>query len=178
MGTRGSGGRAPARAARPWVGGMLGVGGMFAAILAVMFVVPAAVPQAGAQTAPLPPTREQPAANANTEAALPGPGTRTPPPGYERDLLRLSEVLGSLAFLRTLCAATDAPQWRERMAALMESEARDAATRATIAGAFNQGFRAFAITYRTCTPAAQAATARYLSEGERLTRAVASRFGE
>lgn len=176
MGTRGSGGRAPARAARPWVGGMLGVGGMLAANLAVMFAVSAAVPQATAQTAPLPPTREQPAANANTEAAL--PGTRAPPPGYERDLLRLSEVLGSLAFLRTLCAATDAPQWRERMAALMESEARDAATRATIAGAFNQGFRAFAVTYRTCTPAAQAATARYLSEGERLTRAVASRFGE
>ncbi len=165
MGMLGFAGRMSARALRPWT----------VAVLAML----AAVPPAAAQTAPLPPAREQPVAGgADADASASGPGSRPPPPGYERDLLRLSEVLGSLAFLRTLCAATDAPQWRERMAALMESEARDAETRATIAGAFNQGFRAFAITYRTCTPAAQAASARYLSEGERLTRAIASRFGE
>lgn len=111
---------------------------------------------------------------AQEEAA---PVLRQPPPGYEKELLRLSEVLGSLAFLRTLCNAGDAQQWRERMAALMESEARDAEGRARIAGAFNQGYRAFSVTYRTCTPAAREAITRYLAEGERLTRAIAGRFG-
>ncbi|MGV6874415.1 TIGR02301 family protein [Pseudochelatococcus sp. B33] len=128
-----------------------------------------------AQPIPLPPAREQPSAGSGPDAGTPG---RTPPPGYERELLRLSEVMGSLAFLRTLCGAGDAAQWRKRMAALMDSEARDAETRARIAGAFNQGYRAFAVTYRTCTPAAEVAIARYLAEGERLTRAIAARFGD
>lgn len=128
---------------------------------------------AAAQTVPLPPAREHPPAGSAPVA----PG-RAPPAGYERELLRLSEVTGSLAFLRTLCGAADAGQWRERMEALMASEARDAEAQARISGAFNKGYRAFAITYRTCTPAAQVATARYLEEGERLTRAIASRFGD
>lgn len=122
--------------------------------------------------APLPPVREAPA-----ESAPEPEGPRTPPPGYENNLLRLSEVMGALSFLRTLCGAPDAPQWHGRMAALIDSESRDAQTRARLAGAFNQGYRGFSLTYRTCTDAAQIAVSRYLAEGERLSRDIAARFG-
>ncbi|MGI6247205.1 MAG: TIGR02301 family protein [Pseudochelatococcus sp.] len=129
---------------------------------------------AQAQKAPLPPARTAP----EREEAAPAPEvTRTPPPGYEDDLLRLSEVMGALSFLRPLCGAADASQWRERMAALIDSETRDPETRARLAGAFNQGYRGFSVTYRTCTDAAQLSVARYLAEGERLSRVIAARFG-
>lgn len=144
-----------------------------AGLLTLLGAVSLPAVEAVAQPVPLPPARDG-AASGGSGASSPG---RQAPQGYERELLRLSEVMGSLAFLRTLCGANDAPQWRERMAALMESEGRDAETRARIAGAFNHGYSGFAVTYRTCTPAAEAASARYLAEGERLTRAIAARFG-
>lgn len=98
-----------------------------------------------------------------------------PPPAYEPDLLRLSEVIGALAFLRDLCDAPDAPQWPARMQTLIEAEGEANAER--LAGAYNRGYRAFALTYRVCTPAAERAIAGYLAEGERLSRSVARRFG-
>lgn len=98
-----------------------------------------------------------------------------PPPAYEPELLRLSEVIGALAFLRDLCDAPDAAQWPARMQTLIDAEGETNAER--LAGAYNRGYRAFAITYRVCTPAAERAIAGYLAEGERLSRSVARRFG-
>lgn len=98
-----------------------------------------------------------------------------PPPAYEADLVRLSEVIGSLAFLRDLCGAPDAPEWPARMQVLIEAEGEGSAER--LAGAYNRGYRAFALTYRVCTPAAERAIDTYLVEGERLSQAVARRFG-
>lgn len=98
-----------------------------------------------------------------------------PPPAYEPDLVRLSEVIGSLAFLRDLCGAEDAPEWPARMQVLIEAEGEGSAER--LAGAYNRGYRAFALTYRVCTPAAERAIDTYLAEGERLSQAVARRFG-
>lgn len=157
--------------------GSASIGAAVSRLLAGLLAGLCACAVAVAQPAPLPPVRGGQGVEAGEPQAA-APAARPQPPGYERDLLRLSEVMGALAFLRTMCGAADGPQWRERMATLMESEARDADTRARIAGAFNQGYRAFAVTYRTCTPAAQAAVSRYLAEGERLTRAIAGRFGE
>lgn len=99
----------------------------------------------------------------------------TPAPAWEPELLRLAEVMGALAFLRDLCEAPDAPEWPARMQRLIEAEGGARGER--LAGAYNRGFRAFALTYRICTPAAERAIAGYLDEGERLTRAVARRFG-
>jgi uncharacterized protein (TIGR02301 family) len=92
-------------------------------------------------------------------------------------MLRLSEIMGSLAFLRTLCSATDANEWRSRMTALLDAEATTALRKEKLAGAYNKGFRTFALTYRSCTASANAAIERYLAEGRTLSRAIAGRFG-
>ncbi len=49
--------------------------------------------------------------------------------------------------------------------------------RARLAARFNQGYRSFASVYRSCTPAAVYAVARYTEEGERISRDIAARYG-
>ncbi|HEX2724321.1 MAG TPA: TIGR02301 family protein, partial [Beijerinckiaceae bacterium] len=100
-----------------------------------------------------------------------------PAPPYEKDLLRLSEIVGSLAFLRSLCASSDAAEWPKRMQALLESEGTTPGRRERLAGAYNRGYRGYALTYRVCTPSATEAMARYLKEGEALSRNLAGRYG-
>jgi uncharacterized protein (TIGR02301 family) len=97
------------------------------------------------------------------------------PPAYEADLMRLSEVMGSLAFLRGLCEAQDAEDWPQRMRDLLEAEGSERAER--LAGAYNRGYGAFALTYRRCTPAAEIAIGRFLEEGDALARMIAARYG-
>ncbi len=136
----------------------------------------AAVP-AGAQQGrgASPPARGAPAAPAKPPEPPPAP--EPPPPPYEKELLRLSEVVGSLAFLRTLCASSDAGEWPKRMQALLETEGTTLGRRERLAGAYNRGYRGYALTYRTCTPAAREASNRFLKEGETLSRNLAGRFG-
>src|SRR5215203_1908398 len=107
----------------------------------------------------------------------PAPPVEPPAPPYEKDLLRLSEIVGSLAFLRSLCTAADAAEWPQRMQALLETEGTTPGRRERLAGAYNRGYSGYALTYRTCTPSAAEATARYLKEGEQLSRNLAGRFG-
>ena len=123
-----------------------------------------------------PPTRSAPAPVPG-KPAEPPPAPEPPPPPYEKEVLRLSEIVGSLAFLRALCASSDAAEWPKRMQALLESEGTTPARRERLAGAYNRGYRGYALTYRTCTPSATEATARYLKEGETLSRNLAGRFG-
>jgi uncharacterized protein (TIGR02301 family) len=63
------------------------------------------------------------------------------------------------------------------MEALLEAEGTTPGRRERLAGAYNRGYRGFALTYRTCTPNAHAAVARYVREGESLSRTLAGRFG-
>lgn len=100
-----------------------------------------------------------------------------PAPQYEPQMLRLAETLGALTFLRDLCGAGDGAQWRERMTNLLDSEGRDEARRARLAGAFNRGFQDYAAIYLVCTPNAELALARRLAEGQKLTRDLATRWG-
>ena len=100
-----------------------------------------------------------------------------PPAPYDRDLMRLSEIIGALAFLRGLCAAPDAAEWPSRMKAIMETEGVTPNRRDRLAGAYNRGYRGYSLTYRACTPSAAEATTRYLAEGERLSHAISGRFG-
>lgn len=95
---------------------------------------------------------------------------------FESRLLRLSEILGSLHYLRNLCGETS-NQWRDEMEELLRTENPDAARRARYVSSFNSGYRAFAAGYTTCTESAYAAIARYMREGEELSRDVAARFG-
>ena len=119
-----------------------------------------------------------PAAHAQQAAPAPEQAERPPagpPPIYEKELLRLSEVIGALAFLRGLCESEDAAEWSEKMQALLDSEGPARAER--LAGAYNRGYGAFALTYRICTPSAELAISRYLDEGDRLSRLISSRYG-
>ena len=99
------------------------------------------------------------------------------PTVYEPDMLRLAEIMGSLAFLRQLCGGSEAAEWRARMAELIDAEGVTEGRRDRLAGAFNRGFRAFALTYRSCTPAAIEASERLSADGRRLSRGLAGRFG-
>ncbi len=100
-----------------------------------------------------------------------------PPVAYEPDLLKLAEIMGSLAFLRQLCTGPDAQRWRARMLELMEVEGTSAGRKERLAGAYNRGFSGYALTYRNCTGSAQEATARLSGDGDKLSRRISARFG-
>src|SRR4051794_22165752 len=70
----------------------------------------------------------------------------TPTAPYEAQLLRLSELMGALHYLRGLCQAPDATAWRAKMNTLIASEGLDEAAKARYAGAFNRGYRTFRLT--------------------------------
>jgi uncharacterized protein (TIGR02301 family) len=95
---------------------------------------------------------------------------------YDERLMRLSEVLGAVHYLRELCGANDGQLWRERMRELMEAEGSSALRRAKLTRSFNNGYRSYSRTYSTCTASAQTAIARFLAEGadiaEGLTKSV------
>lgn len=119
----------------------------------------------------------RPAPAAPAKPAEPPPAPEPPPPPYEKEMLRLAEIVGSLAFLRSLCSAQDSGEWPARMQALLESEGTTPARRERLAGAYNRGYRGYALTYRACTASATEASARYLKEGETLSRSLAGRYG-
>lgn len=108
--------------------------------------------------------------------AQPPPQLENLPP-YEPQLLRLSEIMGALAYLRDLCGAEDGPVWTARMNALIEAEAGGETRRERFAGAFNRGFRGYQVTYRTCTDNARTAMERFIAEGGRLSHDITGKFG-
>ncbi|MCT7375973.1 TIGR02301 family protein [Chelativorans salis] len=95
---------------------------------------------------------------------------------YDRQLMRLSEVLGSIHYLRRLCGEEDGG-WRAQMEALLRAEAPSEERRAKLVASFNHGYRSFAAIYSTCTESAVQAIERYMSEGEALTSEIVLRYG-
>ena len=71
------------------------------------------------------------------------------PPIYETQLLRLSEILGALAFLRDLCGGTDGGSWRSEMIALLAAENPGPERRGRLVSRFNHGFETFNAVYRS-----------------------------
>ncbi|WOJ90021.1 TIGR02301 family protein [Methylocapsa polymorpha] len=113
------------------------------------------------------------------EPPAPGPETpasEPPPPPYEAQVLRLAEILGALSYLDELCGSGDSAEWRARMQALLEAEAKTTFRKERLAGTFNRSFRGYERSYRVCTPNAQAVINRFLAEGGRLTHEVVNRF--
>ena len=84
---------------------------------------------------------------------------------YDDKLLRLSEVLGAIHFLRELCGSNDGMLWRDRMVELMNSEGSSALRRVKLTRAFNSGYRSYSRTYTNCTPTAQGAINKFMAEG-------------
>jgi uncharacterized protein (TIGR02301 family) len=95
---------------------------------------------------------------------------------FEGQLLRLSEILGALHFLRNLCGE-EGDDWRAQMEQLLEAENPDGDRRARLIARFNHGYRSFEGTYVSCTESAIAAISLYMREGAELTRDTANRYG-
>jgi uncharacterized protein (TIGR02301 family) len=96
---------------------------------------------------------------------------------FDNDLLRLSEILGALHYLRGLCGPNEGQKWRNEMQALIDAEApAGTPRRARMMASFNRGYRGFQQAYRTCTPAADLSIRRYLEEGAKISREVTARY--
>jgi uncharacterized protein (TIGR02301 family) len=91
---------------------------------------------------------------------------------YDERLMRLSEILGAVHYLRELCGNSDGQLWRERMRDIMDGEGSSALRRAKLTRSFNTGYRSYSRTYQSCTPSAQTAIERFLSEGTQLADAL------
>ncbi len=91
---------------------------------------------------------------------------------YDDKLLRLSEVLGAVHFLRELCGGNDGMIWRDRMVELMDAEASSALRRVRLTRAFNSGYRSYSRTYTSCTPTAQGAITKFMTEGADIADAL------
>ena len=95
------------------------------------------------------------------QGAIIGPDSRP----YDERLMRLSEILGAVHYLRELCGSTDGQAWHDRMKELMDAEGSTALRRAKLTRSFNNGYRSYSRTYNSCTPSAQTAINRFLAEG-------------
>jgi uncharacterized protein (TIGR02301 family) len=135
-------------------------------------VAPAPVAPAPVAPAPVAPAPVAPAPAAPAPAA-----PELPPPAYERDLIRLSEILGALSVLHELCGDQASSEVRANMQALLDAEAQTPARREQLAGAYNRFARAYATTHRTCRDTSKAALERFLTDGASVARAISSRFG-
>jgi uncharacterized protein (TIGR02301 family) len=102
------------------------------------------------------------------QIAIATPDTRP----YDERLMRLSEILGAVHYLRELCGANDGQAWRDRMKELMDAEGSTALRRAKLTRSFNNGYRSYSRTYNSCTPSAQTAISRFLTEGAEIADAL------
>jgi uncharacterized protein (TIGR02301 family) len=107
-------------------------------------------------------------------AAAPGVRAQDAKP-YDDQLMRLSEILGAVHYLRELCSANDGQLWREHMQTLINAETASAQRKARITRSFNQGYRNYSRTYTTCTPSAQTAIDRFMAEGIELSEGLAEK---
>ena len=107
-------------------------------------------------------------------ATTPAPRPETKP--YDPQLMRLSEILGALSYLRGLCGDKDTDQWRGRMQSLLDAEGTPVVRKDRLAGAFNRGVQGYSLSYRTCTPNARLVIERFLSEGGRIAKELENRY--
>lgn len=87
---------------------------------------------------------------------------------YDDRLMRLSEILGAVHYLRELCGANEGQAWRDRMRELIDAEGSSALRRARFTRSFNQGYYSYSKTHKVCTQTAQSAIARFMNEGAQI----------
>lgn len=111
---------------------------------------------------------------------VPGGGPPAAPAGqppYEIQILRLSEILGAIQAIDSLCGSEETPPWRGEMMALIQAETKTSDRRARFVDHFNRGFKSFSEVHRTCSDSARTIRGRYLREGAELARELVSRYG-
>ena len=104
-------------------------------------------------------------------------GIRTLPPAYEGQLMRLSEILGALHYLRNLCDAKEGQLWRDEMEKLIAAEQPSQQSQAQMIAAFNRGFRGYAEIHRECNEPAIEAANQFLAQGTRIAAEIPNRYG-
>jgi uncharacterized protein (TIGR02301 family) len=161
----------------------LGLGACALAVAAMIFA-----PIAQAQFFGLPWFDEQPRKPRRPAKPVPRPGddlppivpraetTAPPPPDdrpYDTKLLRLAEILGAVHYLRELCGAQEGQLWRDQMKDILRNEGTTAVRRAKLVNSFNDGYRGYRRTYRSCTSSAALAITRFSTEGAQIAVALA-----
>jgi uncharacterized protein (TIGR02301 family) len=129
-------------------------------------VAPSAKPRA---RRPKPPGDDLPPIVPKESMAPPPPDDRP----YDNKLLRLAEILGAVHYLRELCGAEEGQLWRNKMKDILKNEGTTAARRAKLVNGFNDGYRGYRRTYRTCTQSATLATTRFSTEGATIAYSLA-----
>jgi uncharacterized protein (TIGR02301 family) len=107
---------------------------------------------------------------------IPRESSTPPPPDdrpYDAKLLRLAEILGAVHYLRELCGAQEGQLWRDQMKEIVRNEGSTAVRRAKLVNSFNDGYRGYRRTYRTCTSSATLAITRFSVEGAQIATALA-----
>ncbi|HYJ58398.1 MAG TPA: TIGR02301 family protein [Methyloceanibacter sp.] len=107
---------------------------------------------------------------------VPRESSAPPPPDdrpYDNKLMRLTEILGAVHYLRELCGAQEGQVWREQMKEILRNEGTTAVRRAKLVNSFNDGYRGYRRTYRTCTQSATLATTRFSAEGATIAASLA-----
>lgn len=99
------------------------------------------------------------------------------PPPYDAELLRLSEILGSMHFLSLICRPDDGQIWHEKMQEVLATEGDTPLQKAKLVERFNFGFSGFQSTYRKCTASASIALDRYAREGQQIVETLTTEFG-
>lgn len=89
---------------------------------------------------------------------------------YDDKLIRLTEILGAIHYLRELCGADEGQLWRDQMKEVLKVEGTTAIRRAKLVNGFNKGYRGYRRTYRTCTKPAKVAITRFFDEGTQITK--------
>src|SRR5262245_55904424 len=108
---------------------------------------------------------------------VPRESSAPPPPDdrpYDTKLMRLAEILGAVHYLRELCGAEEGQIWRDQMKEIVRNEGSTAVRRAKLVNSFNDGYRGYRRTYRTCTSSATLATTRFSTEGATIAASLAA----
>jgi uncharacterized protein (TIGR02301 family) len=92
---------------------------------------------------------------------------------YDDKLMRLSEVLGAVHYLRELCGANDGQLWRDRMREVLEADRGSALRRVRLTKSFNHGYRSYRRSYTVCNANAQTVLGKFLAEGAQLSSLLA-----
>ena len=159
---------------------------LWLAVVAFCFATPAAVAYPSAakaqffnwfnsEPAPKPRVRPKPPGD-DLPPIVPKESTAPPPPDdrpYDNKLMRLAEILGAVHYLRELCGANEGQLWRDQMKEILKNEGTTAVRRAKLVNSFNDGYRGYRRTYRSCTQSATLATTRFSTEGAQIAASLA-----
>jgi uncharacterized protein (TIGR02301 family) len=108
--------------------------------------------------------------------AFAAPALAVDPP-YEGQMEQLTGLMGSLYFLEPLCGQSSV-DWRAQAAGLIDADKPDDDRRHRLNGAFNDGYDSYARLYNRCTPSAQEAMQRLMSQAGSLARDIHSHYAQ